>query len=119
MRLYFSFYIFFSIINAEKPFFNLLNRLFTSSSLDYYDFDFKIDHSLPDVKRETGRKSDVRISIPARGKPKLTLSGTSIADTAYCFHQFCIENFVSFLWHEIKKKNLPVRGQRAHLLKST
>ena len=97
-----------TLVHAEQAFKDLLDRLFTQESLRAYEITFNISHHKPDVKRKTGRNATINFQTTSFvGKTKVYIAGTSVADAAYCLHQFCLENRVSFSWNDIEKKRFP------------
>ena len=94
-------------VYADEVFRGFLDRLFTSDSLDQYNISYSIDHVLPDVKRNSNRQGRIQVKVSKGDRKQMIISGTSIADAAYCLHQLCFDNATSFSWNDVEKKNFP------------
>ena len=99
-------------VYADVVFRDLLDRLFTSESLEQYNITYSIDHVLPAIKRTTNRTGRIQVKMSKGETKQLLISGTSIADAAYCLHQLCFDNATSFSWNDLDKKEFPTIDSR-------
>ena len=94
-------------VYADGVFRDLLDRLFTNESLQQYNISYSFGHVLPDVKRKSNRTGRIQVKVSKQAKKQMIISGTSIADAAYCLHQLCFDNATSFSWNDVDKKDFP------------